>query len=619
MGIRKLASLWPWTVNSLGSLAFNPISDSTTALTAKNAAGTWTALDLDTTNLRVGVGGVPTTTFEVTGANAYSKISNVAGGFARLEISDGVKQGYLHANLSDSWIQLGASSAAGLSFRTADIARILLDSSGRFHLGATVCGRNSVLDINGEANISGNLVLAPGKGIIDRNGAAVMTFKPVPITLIAEADSIAASVEFSLIMDGAQCDMWYSGATPLPVWTTLYYTYATDALCKVFADPVATNLSSIRFPFVMKEGSTYYAFGTPGPGTGSIYMWSSTDKVTWTPMNGGAPVLTQGTYPYNNIANVGVVVVGTTWHMFIETWSSMGYSDVNIQYSYSTLADLNWDTHRTTVAVVTRGNSPQPVYVPDRNAIMLFYGANSADTGLCDVRAQYAVLTDDIALPASWHLAKGFEISEEGLFDSNPNFLVTTGKTHNITITYSHAESTVQQVYSDLSLNAFYDAITAATLVTNVGINNTAPQSLLHVSGTNPAIRISDVASAAYGWRMQAISARGGEFEIANTNSSKLSFVIDVNGNVSIGSASLGAPVVAPLYVETGGNILIGDAKNLVLGTTTGTQIGTAAAQKLSFYGATPVVQQTKAAHNNWAAIADVTAALAALGLIDAA
>jgi hypothetical protein len=42
-----------------------------------------------------------------------------------------------------------------------------------------------------------------------------------------------------------------------------------------------------------------------------------------------------------------------------------------------------------------------------------------------------------------------------------------------------------------------------------------------------------------------------------------------------------------------GGDVQIADAKNLVLNTTTGTKIGTATNQKLGFWNATPVVQQT--------------------------
>jgi hypothetical protein len=44
------------------------------------------------------------------------------------------------------------------------------------------------------------------------------------------------------------------------------------------------------------------------------------------------------------------------------------------------------------------------------------------------------------------------------------------------------------------------------------------------------------------------------------------------------------------------GGLTLGDAKNIAVGTTTGTQIGTAANQKLGFLGVTPVVRQAGAA-----------------------
>ena len=67
------------------------------------------------------------------------------------------------------------------------------------------------------------------------------------------------------------------------------------------------------------------------------------------------------------------------------------------------------------------------------------------------------------------------------------------------------------------------------------------------------------------------------------------------------------------------GNVTMADAKNIVVNATTGTKIGTAASQKLGFFNATPVVQRTKAGHNNWAAFTDVVTALVELGLFDAA
>jgi len=81
-----------------------------------------------------------------------------------------------------------------------------------------------------------------------------------------------------------------------------------------------------------------------------------------------------------------------------------------------------------------------------------------------------------------------------------------------------------------------------------------------------------------------------------------------INGNLRVGSA------VAPSAA-----LDFADAKDIAFGTTTGTKIGTAANQKIGFFNAVPVVQQTKAGHNNWASLSDVVNALVSLGLLDIA
>jgi hypothetical protein len=65
--------------------------------------------------------------------------------------------------------------------------------------------------------------------------------------------------------------------------------------------------------------------------------------------------------------------------------------------------------------------------------------------------------------------------------------------------------------------------------------------------------------------------------------------------------------------------INVADAKNITFGTSTGTEIGTAANQKIGIWGATPVTQLLKANYNNWAAFGDVVDALVAVGLFDQA
>ncbi len=61
------------------------------------------------------------------------------------------------------------------------------------------------------------------------------------------------------------------------------------------------------------------------------------------------------------------------------------------------------------------------------------------------------------------------------------------------------------------------------------------------------------------------------------------------------------------------------DGRNIQLGRTLGTILGTAADQKLGFFGKTAVTQRLKASYNNFASLVDLENALVALGLIDAA
>lgn len=98
-----------------------------------------------------------------------------------------------------------------------------------------------------------------------------------------------------------------------------------------------------------------------------------------------------------------------------------------------------------------------------------------------------------------------------------------------------------------------------------------------------------------------------------------LNFKEGANSYLKFTTTNGSEAVVIGKDVTSSGHITIADAKNIVVNATTGTKIGTAASQKLGFYNATPVVQRTKAAHNNWAAYTDVVNALVELGLFDTA
>lgn len=78
-------------------------------------------------------------------------------------------------------------------------------------------------------------------------------------------------------------------------------------------------------------------------------------------------------------------------------------------------------------------------------------------------------------------------------------------------------------------------------------------------------------------------------------NATDTNSIVIGNGALSSGSNTtvIGNSSTTNAYIN--GNINIFDGKNIVLGSTTGTQIGTATAQKLAFYGDTPIVQPTTA------------------------
>jgi hypothetical protein len=65
------------------------------------------------------------------------------------------------------------------------------------------------------------------------------------------------------------------------------------------------------------------------------------------------------------------------------------------------------------------------------------------------------------------------------------------------------------------------------------------------------------------------------------------------------------------LTINSSGSFIFADAKNIAVGTTTGTKIATATTQKLGFFGTTPVTQPAAVADST--GTGDVVAQLNAL------
>jgi hypothetical protein len=84
--------------------------------------------------------------------------------------------------------------------------------------------------------------------------------------------------------------------------------------------------------------------------------------------------------------------------------------------------------------------------------------------------------------------------------------------------------------------------------------------------------------------------ARATENWSSTARGTKFEFYTVPNGTTAI---TLALALEQNQQATFAGDISISDAKNIIVGSTTGTKIGTATTQKLGFYNATPIVQPT--------------------------
>lgn len=155
---------------------------------------------------------------------------------------------------------------------------------------------------------------------------------------------------------------------------------------------------------------------------------------------------------------------------------------------------------------------------------------------------------------------------------------------------------------------------TGDSFIMTVGSNNTA----LYVgsNGVRTSLGIyennTDTAASSCTFRTRQVSgARAGNpTYVAGGNAGSSGDynggALYLNGGTKVGTGSDGNIIIG----SSAGNLEITDARNVILGTTTGTKIGTATTQKIGFYDKTPVVQPT--------AVADATDAASVITQLNA-
>jgi hypothetical protein len=262
---------------------------------------------------------------------------------------------------------------------------------------------------------------------------------------------------------------------------------ATNALLDNWVDQGSVGFASnaINYTSVFKVGSTYYLLGNQqNSGIGDIYMYSSTNKTTWSIANGGNPVLHHSVVgsDWNYcLYNTTVQEVGGTLHLLVEGATSTNVTSQG--YASSTLPTPNFDTNLTRLlgsgSDITVGAAPDLRYVPDRSAFIAFYMADF-NGGVCRIVASTALLSSNLTLAASWVPAANFEFSNATICLGDTFLTDLTGldKAHNLMLAYNWNQGIAPdggnwQAYNDLTLDEFYDAITSTADFFRVATNQT--------------------------------------------------------------------------------------------------------------------------------------------------
>lgn len=305
--------------------------------------------------------------------------------------------------------------------------------------------------------------LASGAGI------AIGTINPVSF------GGLTHTVEHSFDMRGDTLDCWFTG-----VGNHTYYTYSVDAKSVVWSTPVLV-LSNHFFPTVVKYNGTYYLFAKKNSLTENIYAYSSTDRITFTALKGGSPILTRSTTPTDfnyYIFNTGFDIVDDTVHMLFDCSSST--SNFNLGYAWANINTLNFDDNKGTEPVIWNGGASQLMFVENRNAFLcLTYDQSSQHGGFgpgytCDLVIFYASKTANLTADTSWKQATGFSITDPGHWLTDPSMIFTTStsKSWGSLLYYNNDQDIGKVAYGGIDNETdFYDAVTNPVSVLNSNVS----------------------------------------------------------------------------------------------------------------------------------------------------
>lgn len=507
----------------------------------------------------------------VCAAGAWSRSTDADTGSELLSATVATQEGTLYADQ-----QYVCTTDAPIVIGVSNIVFILV--GGTTYIGTT-----------NRTTVTGNVIDISASYV----GQTSITTLGTITTGTLSTGAVIAGVTMTLGSD-ASYDMYYRSATGvltrLANGTTGQILTATTSNAPSWAAP-ATNGTVTTVSVVTNQGVS-----------GSVATATTTPAITLT-----LGALT-GVTSFNGLvitANTGVITTGT-WNASLVTGT---YGGTGINNGSSTITIGGNVIHSGAFSTTMTVTATTSITLPDSGTL---YGTK---TGSITSAQLIGSLTDPTGTGvAVFGTAPTFTtsiISPIVYGSSAISGALTIRSTSNATLgntTYNAAAHIFQTSSSTKwtmgGAGQLTSSFSASASVLFSIISCTA-QANTGVTASSEMIDIKWDLSATKQWATGAITTQRDFYIAART----YSFVGASTVTTAATFAISGAPIVGTnatitnahaLWVQSGqshfdGNIEIGDAFNFILQTTTGTKIGTATSQKLSFWNATPIVQPTTA------------------------
>lgn len=275
-------------------------------------------------------------------------------------------------------------------------------------------------------------------------------------------------------------DMWFTsgdtlGGTGGGEYNTMWYCYATNSpLYDDFSIPVRTNLVGNTGRITVNEYNGYYYLIGDSGNDHDLFMWYSSDKITWYLLNNGNPILTASEderNPYYKTYNNGFTIVNDMAYVWLECGK---FDNINM-FSYAQMPTgipsattvFSLDDNRTEEPIFNNCNV-NPVYIESYDSFLLFTAVMDRTTKMFVTVECYQVnRTADLNNTESYTRLHNLTIGTSLVTSASDASVVTINDITILQYFYGQPSiSNIQQLYSTYNETQLYEMLVFGEIIT---------------------------------------------------------------------------------------------------------------------------------------------------------